>query len=95
VTPSNRQWRENECLTDSEPGLKRPTDVLAQVRNALSENGFGVITEIDLAGLHDKIGAEIPAGWAGRVSRDSGGTGVAYSALQRCGARMGRGQSSR
>ncbi|MGA9145978.1 MAG: DUF302 domain-containing protein [Candidatus Nanopelagicales bacterium] len=38
------------------------TDVLAQVRNALGENGFGVITEIDLAKtLHDKIGAEIPA----------------------------------
>lgn len=37
-------------------------DVLAQVRNALGENGFGVITEIDLAKtLHDKIGAEIPA----------------------------------
>ena len=38
------------------------TDVLAQVRNALGENGFGVITEIDLANtLHDKIGAEIPS----------------------------------
>ena len=36
-------------------------DVLAQVRLALADNGFGVITEIDLAKtLHDKIGADVP-----------------------------------
>ncbi len=36
-------------------------DVLAQVRQALADNGFGVITEIDLAKtLHDKIGADVP-----------------------------------
>ena len=35
-------------------------DVLAAVRSALGEQGFGVLTEIDLAAtLREKIGAEI------------------------------------
>ena len=55
------------------------TDVLAQVRNALGENGFGVITEIDLAKtLHDKIGAEIPA----QVILGACSPSHAYRALQ-------------
>ncbi|MBR7744369.1 DUF302 domain-containing protein [Phycicoccus sp. BSK3Z-2] len=36
-------------------------DTLAATRTALADQGFGVLTEIDLAGtLHEKIGAEIP-----------------------------------
>ncbi len=42
--------------------VNRPFDeVLADTREALKEEGFGVLTEIDLAGtLMTKIGAEIP-----------------------------------
>lgn len=36
-------------------------DVLAEVRAGLVEQGFGVISEIDLAGtLHAKLGVEVP-----------------------------------
>ena len=42
--------------------VPRPFDaVLAEVRAGLVEQGFGVISEIDLAGtLHAKLGVEVP-----------------------------------
>ena len=71
------------------------TDVLAQVRNALGENGFGVITEIDLAKtLHDKIGAEIPAQVILGACSPSHGNWPT-PALQRCGARGWGGDNRR
>lgn len=43
--------------------VARPFDaVLAEVRSGLAEQGFGIISEIDLAGtLHAKLGVDVPA----------------------------------
>lgn len=43
--------------------VARPFDaVLAEVRAGLAEQGFGIISEIDLAGtLHAKLGVDVPA----------------------------------